>query len=503
MTNHHLIVYADLNCPFCYALHERLLSLGRLAEVEWRSIEHSPSVTYDVNDLHAQSELLQEVTQLRATAPEVNIIIPPARPNSHLASAMIVEACKIDPESANNFRTLVYRALWREGLDISNRKLLEELLVKAGLPELSITKATEHCLQSWNNEWENGEFSRNTPSLVTSEGNKLLGLPNIKFLKAFFTDSLTQDLEDGAFCYIKPKEIILIASDNEDSIAQLTNALNTMYQVEITQSVQWIVDSCQDIQSPDMVLLDSDLTNADTYEICTTLKDNPKTQNISIVLFSTSEDPKYEVKAFDVGANDFFALPRPPEVIKARIRVLLRNKRVTDLLEQFSRLDSLTEIPNRREFDRLLEKEWMNARRIHAPLSLILLDVDFFKRYNDNYGHLDGDQCLKELAQIIEKSIRRPHDTVARYGDEEFVVILPNTDINGAIKVAEQIQNNLKSEPITHEFSDVENHITVSQGISSITPHGKFNPLNLLDAADNALYSAKENGRNCYSIKTL
>ena len=154
MANIQLIVYADLNCPFCYALHERLLSLGRLPEVSWRAVEHFPSVTYDVNDLKSQTELLHEVTELRRIAPEINVIIPPARPSSHIASAMLVEAEKIDREKASYFRTLIYRALWQEGQDFSNPKVLETLRIKADLPELSITPYAEDSLINWNDEWE-------------------------------------------------------------------------------------------------------------------------------------------------------------------------------------------------------------------------------------------------------------------------------------------------------------------------------------------------------------
>lgn len=498
-----LIVYADLNCPFCYALHERLLSLGRLPEVEWRSVEHFPSVTFDVNDLKSQTELLREITELRNIASEIDVIIPPARPNSHIASAMLVEAEKLDRNKAINFRTLIYRSLWQEGNDFSNPELLDTLRIKADLPELTVTQYSEEQLKDWIDSWENGDFSRFLPALATNYGNKLLGLPNYEFLNASFTQNMAAVVENSAVCTPKEKEIILIASNNEDSIEQLTRSLSTNYQLDRARSGPCVVDSCLAEDKPDLVLLDTSLQEADCYSICTLLKGNPNTQNISLALFSTGTEPGGEVKAFDAGANEFMTLPTASDVIKARIRVLLRTKRVTELLEQFSKLDCLTEIANRREFDGQLERQWLNARRANTPLSLIILDVDYFKRFNDHYGHLDGDQCLKEIAQIIKKSIRRPHDSVARYGGEEFVVLLPNTDSKGAVSVAKNIQNNLSNRSILHEDSDVAKRVTVSQGIAATTPNGKVNPPALLNAADSALYVAKKNGRNCYAVIEL
>ena len=415
---------------------------------------------------------------------------------------MVTQAFFIDPNKAIQFRTNVYRSLWQDGEDIANPELIEKLRIRAGLPEIIISEETRKAITQWKQEWTQ-DFSEFIPSILTDTDNKILGLPSLEVINAALTDENAEELEEGAFCYLKPKEKILIASNNDDSINQLATALEKSFQIEISQSGDLVYNSCLESNSPDLVLMDINLENCDGFETCLKIKDTAETQNISVILFSSERNDTYEVKAFDVGTNDFIVLPSAKEVIKARVRVLLRLKRTTELLEQFSRMDSLTEIPNRREFNRVLEKEWLRAKRSNTSLSLILLDVDYFKKYNDFYGHIEGDQCLKDVAQVLEQNIRRAHDTVARYGGEEFVVILPETDEKGASEVANQIIHGLTAKNIPHEKSDVANRITASLGISSLIPTSPLNPKNLLDAADVALYAAKNGGRNQYCCKAV
>ncbi|MDJ1183780.1 GGDEF domain-containing response regulator [Roseofilum casamattae] len=165
-------------------------------------------------------------------------------------------------------------------------------------------------------------------------------------------------------------------------------------------------------------------------------------------------------------------------------------------LENQANLDGLTQIANRRRFDQYLNKEWRRMRREQQPLSLILCDVDYFKLYNDSYGHQAGDRCLIEVAKTLEKSLKRPADLVARYGGEEFAIILPNTHLNGAVNVAEDIRQAIHERYISHEYSQVRNYITLSLGISSIIPSRGDSPEILISYTDRALYQAKQKGRD-------
>ncbi len=165
-------------------------------------------------------------------------------------------------------------------------------------------------------------------------------------------------------------------------------------------------------------------------------------------------------------------------------------------LIRIATLDGLTKIPNRRKFDDYLSSEWKRASREKSPLSLILCDIDFFKPYNDNYGHQGGDDTLRQVAQSIAATCRRPADLAARYGGEEFVVVLPDTAMDGAIIVAENLRNAVKNLKIPHEYSKVHNCVTISVGLSTTIPTNTTSPATLIEKADVALYQAKKLGRD-------
>lgn len=175
-------------------------------------------------------------------------------------------------------------------------------------------------------------------------------------------------------------------------------------------------------------------------------------------------------------------------------------QRANQELERLVNVDGLTQIPNRRHFDHRLRQEWMRMQRLDLPLSLILCDVDYFKRYNDYYGHLAGDDCLVQVAKILDQSVRRAADVVARYGGEEFGMILPYTNTEGAVAVAERIRMKILQQQIPHANSEIDRIVTVSLGICSMIPTSTRSPQSLIQLADDALYQAKQNGRNRYFV---
>lgn len=171
-------------------------------------------------------------------------------------------------------------------------------------------------------------------------------------------------------------------------------------------------------------------------------------------------------------------------------------------LKRLASVDGLTQIANRRQFDEYLEREWDRMKRENGVMALILCDIDFFKLYNDNYGHQEGDKCLQAVAQTIKAALRRPGDLAARYGGEEFVVILPNTHAEGAFHVAETIRAKVQSLKIPHAHSKISDHVSLSLGVSSVGPEKGMLSKDLVNAADSALYEAKEQGRNRAVLKS-
>ncbi|MBP0001615.1 MAG: diguanylate cyclase [Cyanobacteria bacterium SID2] len=172
-------------------------------------------------------------------------------------------------------------------------------------------------------------------------------------------------------------------------------------------------------------------------------------------------------------------------------------------LKSLASLDGLTKIANRRRFDEVLTQEWSRLKNSKLPLSLILCDIDYFKRYNDTYGHQSGDDCLRKVARVMNLSIARPGDLAARYGGEEFVILLPNTHTAGAMHVAENLQKNIQQLELYHSQSAVSKYVTLSIGVSSMVPSACKKPQDLIEAADRALYQAKDRGRNCIVLAEL
>ena len=215
-------------------------------------------------------------------------------------------------------------------------------------------------------------------------------------------------------------------------------------------------------------------------------------------------------RAFDAGAVDYVTKPINKIELLARVRSVLNLKKemdrrmeVTRQLEEanlrlqlLSSLDGLTGIANRRHFDEILQKEWRRGLRNIHPLSLILMDIDCFKPYNDNYGHLAGDDCLKQVAQILSNQAKRPGDLVARYGGEEFVMVLPETTVENAVNLAEDLLQAVKAPKIPHAYSRADSIVTLSLGVATTIPDRDSSPEDLIKKADQALYQAKKEGRS-------
>lgn len=317
---------------------------------------------------------------------------------------------------------------------------------------------------------------------------------------------------------------ILIVDDHLDNVRSLSLLLSKSgYLVRKAISAEIALKTIQ-IAQPDLVLLDIQMPEMNGYEVCERLKANSETNHIPVIFLSASNDTDDKVQAFAVGGADYITKPFRAEEVLARVRhqiTILRQQQqlVTqnaqlqqikaDLqqanleLKRISYTDGLTQIANRRCFNETLEQEWQRLRREQQPLSLILCDIDYFKQYNDCYGHLAGDTCLQQVAQIITKCINRPADLTARYGGEEFAIILPNTDQEGAVIVAKTIQATLQSLQIPHVGSTVATYITLSVGISCLIPTLNCSFLELIAAADTALYQAKRQGRNTWIVIPL
>ncbi len=245
---------------------------------------------------------------------------------------------------------------------------------------------------------------------------------------------------------------------------------------------------------PDLILLDIGLPNVDGFEVCRRLKEHPATRNIPIIFLTGETDTESMVRGLDLGAVDYVTKPFNQVELRARVRAALRSKRLQDILEQQSFLDGLTGLWNRSYLDRRLESELNVALRYGRPLSLVIADIDHFKRVNDTYGHLFGDVVLQGIAESLRGHARRS-DIVARYGGEEFGILLIDTTLRSAIYVAERLRASIEG----RAFEAHGEAISVTSSFGMACTENIFDdltPENLIRAADRALYAAKDGGRN-------
>jgi diguanylate cyclase (GGDEF)-like protein len=264
--------------------------------------------------------------------------------------------------------------------------------------------------------------------------------------------------------------------------------------------------------APDLILLDAEMPGMSGFELLKMLKAESSLAEVPVIFITSHNEAGFEVSALDMGAADFIAKPLRSSRVLARVRAQLRVKHMADELRRTATTDALTGVANRRQFDELLEREWLRARRSGEPVSLLMIDVDHFKLYNDLYGHPKGDICLKHVAQVLERACRRPADVVARYGGEEFMILLPQTPRQGAQHVAQEVLEAVAAFGILHDDSQTTHYVSVSVGIAcfddasgcwAYDSPGLLGASDLVLAADKALYSAKHAGRGQAKLRDI
>jgi len=314
---------------------------------------------------------------------------------------------------------------------------------------------------------------------------------------------------------------ILIVDDRQDNLLVLESLLEDMdCNIIKATSGNEALSLMFDYEFA-LVLLDVQMPEMNGFEVAEFMRMNSKTRYVPIIFVTAiSKEQKCIFKGYEIGAVDYLFKPIESIILHSKVKVFLelfnqkklveeqakllelKVKELSELkeanfeLQSLSTLDGLTGISNRRSFDNYIDISLKNCARAEKPISLIMADIDFFKGYNDNYGHLQGDYCLIKIAKTIASNVKRPLDFAARYGGEEFAVILPETDEEGAMVIAETIRKNIEELNLTHEHSSVAPYVTLSLGIETISPKIGYSINELIENADKALYKSKLNGRN-------
>jgi diguanylate cyclase (GGDEF)-like protein len=315
---------------------------------------------------------------------------------------------------------------------------------------------------------------------------------------------------------MQPASEILLVDDDPASIAGLAAMLHKVGRLRFATSGEQALKLATE-QAPDLIFLDFQMPGMNGLAVCKALKADPALADVPVIFLTSHDGPDVELAGLNAGAVDFISKPASPVLVPARAKTHLRLKHMADILRRNANTDGLTGIANRRMFDETLEKEWLRAQRQGSPISLLLVDVDHFKRYNDFYGHQAGDRCLKTIAGLLHDCAARPADLAARFGGEEFALLLPQTDREGAVIVATRLLESICVADLAHEASLVGSRVSASIGITSFDNQCTawktmardpdlggtlpWPPLaDLLAASDAALYAAKAGGRNhaCY-----
>ncbi len=292
----------------------------------------------------------------------------------------------------------------------------------------------------------------------------------------------------------KPK--LLVVDDQPINIQVMYRCFAGDYQVFMATSGEQALNICKS-NPPDLILLDVVMPGLDGFEVCKRLKADETTSHIPVIFVTAHNDPAQETHGLSLGAVDFIAKPVNPDVVRARVKTHLTLKFQSDLLRKLVFLDGLTGVFNRRYFDQQVSTEWSRASRNQSPLSLILLDVDYFKRFNDHYGHQAGDDALRVVSNALKTCLRRPADLVARYGGEEFGCLLPETSFDDALLIANELERRVRELAVPHASSSVTNVITISLGLATRpgNAEGDGDVSSLIGLADSMLYKAKRTGR--------
>ncbi|GAC1574943.1 MAG: diguanylate cyclase [Candidatus Elarobacter sp.] len=289
---------------------------------------------------------------------------------------------------------------------------------------------------------------------------------------------------------------VLCVDDDATNIAILANLLEPEFDVIFaTNGMQALEIAVSAL--PDLILLDVVMPNMDGYAVFSRLKADPATTDIPVIFISSLQESDSESRGLELGAADYVAKPFNAAIVRARVRNHVELKRTRDQLKRLALLDGLTGLPNRRAFDSSLESECKRAARLKTRIALILLDIDKFKSFNDRYGHVAGDECLRDFGGALVSAMHRPADIAARYGGEEFACILPDTDAAGAVWVAQRVQGRIKSLAIPHGSSAT---VSASFGVVSVTCGPTTLGESIVRTADTYLYQAKMAGRNRIAV---
>ncbi|AWB66927.1 hypothetical protein C2869_10985 [Saccharobesus litoralis] len=489
-------IFCDFNCPFCFAQHERITQLGLANEVEWCFIEHNPQIVSTANTLEQKKQLHDEFTLLKQRAAEVSIKKPSLCVNTQLVILYYISLYEIDKPKAALFRTHAFRAYWQQGLDISDQYVLSDLLKHVNKRSLKVSNSAIDTFNQWQQFWASHDTEKRLPAMVCESNGVLLGLQHINNIKSFIRGTYQADNPEPATCEAGSKPVVaLIGLPNlEPLFAAEESGLHTLIFKNVSEfrlyKHRHIVKA---------IIFYIDVSMMDPWVDLGRLKQDPGVKEfvpvIGVAPFTNSPILK---QGFLLGASDILELDNMDKNVFPIIHARITNYQILSTLSEHALIDGLTGLLNKRALADNLQKEWRQACRDQSTLSILMLDVDYFKGFNDLYGHCAGDKCLKTIANTLQAQVKRPCDQVARFGGEEFLILLPDTDEAGLSKVIKRLTNAIADLALKHErnIASQDRVVTVCIGGVTAQAHADHTPTEMIQMADKALYQCKSNGRN-------
>ncbi|MCP4983509.1 MAG: diguanylate cyclase [Gammaproteobacteria bacterium] len=493
-------VYADFKCAFCYALSERVSALNLDQWVDFRMIQRPPENYNEPGSLELLNELSSEVAEVRRRLPSTEINIPMFRPGSAAASSLVYAVGRNDLLEAAQLRRQIFRALWVDGQDISDPGLLASLLQEFDIELSCQENLSNKELTAWQSAWTNNtEFNHNLPVIISEFGETISGFLLEPELDAFLeSGSLVSNKVANSMWQPQKRQRILVLDNDAKSLRILVEQMHDT-QIEVVEDIIGLIAHARNRGMPDLLMVNSsfikNVSGSDWWRNSTNLD-----PDIAIPIIHILDKPnsEAEIAAFEAGATDIITKPFHPQLLRLRLNSFLQTRRSQQQINAVTHVDALTSIGNHREFYSRLSTEWSRGARAGNSLALLMIDVDKLRAYNDTYGHLSGDDCLVRVAQLLGNCVRRSEDLVARYKGGMFAALLPEVEVDNALKVAQNCFQAVEDAKIAHSASSVASKLTVSIGVAAMVPMYEKSCTLIIEQVEIALYQAKQ--QNCNPV---
>ncbi|MDP6931938.1 MAG: diguanylate cyclase [Myxococcota bacterium] len=473
--------FIDFNCPFCYALHERMTQWGLVDSLEWCMVEHVSHIMEGPYDLHQEQVLAKEVFAVHHRAPDIELQLPSTRCDSRVANRLVVLVQREFSDQLSDFRGRLYRALWQQGLDIADTQVLSLVLEESGLPPYLLEMCDEDPpeIEAWQSDWENADFDCCIPVISHPASSRvLIGLATQRTLVEFLLQERSR-VVDSSVCYYQQQPVILICGWMSH-LWPLLSEVRKCAEVLQAPSARHAMEMLSDKAVPDLLLIEDEHVEPAELE---PLAELARSRSVHWALATRNPSPETEVRALSMGAAEYLPFAPDPTVARARLSRIMRDRFSADRLQREHETDSLTGLTSRRQFIQHLEQEWERATRSGDHLSFILMDLDRFKAFNDLHGYMAGNKALTQIARMLQAAVQRPGDRLARFGGNEFAVLLPATDEAEARTLAERLRTSVSHARIEH---DADTGLSMSIGVASLKadPDGSIHLLHDRALAD-------------------